>query len=520
MEKKMLYYNNIFKNFMELRSFVMKTKTIKILFLILVQIALMANFIFATDNIVLSKITGKVRVKIDAASDWENGKEGMILNQQSRVRTFTNSIAELTMDAGKTTFVVRENTEIVVQDYSTNQKTNAKNRDIKVNFGGVKFNVDKLKDQSSSFKISTPSAVCGVRGTEGIISAQGEEKPSQFTLTEGNVFVTDESGSKGNPVDAGNTLMKNTDGSVEFRENRPEDVDDAFFKPIDKKYTDLLEKINIVWTEKRNDGYILTGFEGLKKRAENSFASRQFAKFEKEAAQFLNEIENAKKSENQFAGEYSKAQAEIDNLVKEKFGRFDIENSMLKIKDAEDLYNSAKYKEAVDLLKQIIQELKTAAVKSEFVDLEKQEEEISNEILEKGKAGFIVTEGEILFKNALAAHQSKNFVEVISLLKEARKALALARRKAPEGLDERIKETVKLVETKKEAGLKVDELFIVLQKVQEAFAADKFVEVQNLIDFINKQIAALEGKKIEKKIEITLGDIKYLQKEANIRYYK
>ena len=265
MEKKMLYYNNIFKNFMELRSFVMKTKTIKILFLILVQIALMANFIFATDNIVLSKITGKVRVKIDAASDWENGKEGMILNQQSRVRTFTNSIAELTMDAGKTTFVVRENTEIVVQDYSTNQKTNAKNRDIKVNFGGVKFNVDKLKDQSSSFKISTPSAVCGVRGTEGIISAQGEEKPSQFTLTEGNVFVTDESGSKGNPVDAGNTLMKNTDGSVEFRENRPEDVDDAFFKPIDKKYTDLLEKINIVWTEKRNDGYILTGFEGLKK---------------------------------------------------------------------------------------------------------------------------------------------------------------------------------------------------------------------------------------------------------------
>ncbi|HPP88598.1 MAG TPA: hypothetical protein PLM75_12140, partial [bacterium] len=203
-------------------------------------------------------------------------------------------------------------------------------------------------------------------------------------------------------------------------------------------------------------------------------------------------------------------------MVKEKFGRFDIENSMLKIKDAEDLYNSAKYKEAVDLLKQIIQELKTAAVKSEFVDLEKQEEEISNEILEKGKAGFIVTEGEILFKNALAAHQSKNFVEVISLLKEARKALALARRKAPEGLDERIKETVKLVETKKEAGLKVDELFIVLQKVQEAFAADKFVEVQNLIDFINKQIAALEGKKIEKKIEITLGDIKYLQKEAII----
>ncbi|MBP7652536.1 FecR domain-containing protein, partial [Candidatus Dependentiae bacterium] len=496
----------------------MKFKQLRVLFIIILMAAIICSAGFAEeDKILLSKVAGKVMVKLTVSSEWEKAVQGMELKSQSKIKTSLNALAELSFDEGKTKFVIKENSEVVVNDYSTDAKTNAKNRDFKVNFGGVKFNVDKLKSTQSTFKVSTPSAVCGVRGTEGIIDSQGDEKPTKATLTEGQLFVTDENGSSGGPLDAGNTLNKNADGSSEYRQNKPEDTDDAQFKSIDPKYTILYEQLNAKWEEKKKEGYIIpTSLENNKKTVENFYSTRKFDKFEKDVNTLLKDIETLKKPENPFALELGKLRSEIEPLVAEKFGKFEIEKSIAKIKDVEELAKAGKFQEAVELIKTIINEIKTAPAKSEIIDIDKIIEQFNNELLDKGKNGFIINEAEAVFKRALMAQQSNNISEAASLIAEAKKALALARKKAPEGLMEKIQETEKLLNDKKTAGLSVDELFVILQFVKDSFASEKFVEAQESIEKIMQKIASLEGKKVIKKVALTLGDIQYLGKEAII----
>ena len=121
--------------------------------------------------------------------------EGVNLNIGDIVRTGDDASAQLDMDDGSV-LSLGGNSEMVIGDYRMREDGSVAEAAIEMLVGWLRFAVSKLRSQDSSYRFHMPTAVLGVRGTEGVIQVEDEEgaEASRILLEEGVVDVVESDG--------------------------------------------------------------------------------------------------------------------------------------------------------------------------------------------------------------------------------------------------------------------------------------------------------------------------------------
>ncbi|HON56139.1 MAG TPA: FecR family protein, partial [bacterium] len=145
------------------------------------------------------EIDGNVSIQRANTNEWLPAKINMEVNNTDRIRTLFASSAIIKLSDGSN-ITVAENTVLDLSSIA-----DKKNINVKVVFGGLKANVMKkdLKERAE-FRVSTPTAVAGVRGTEFDVleNARGGAK---FLVVDGAIEVQSKKGkielSKGEKIE-------------------------------------------------------------------------------------------------------------------------------------------------------------------------------------------------------------------------------------------------------------------------------------------------------------------------------
>lgn len=155
-------------------------KTIKILvWMLAASVAFFAADACAQDSALkIAGFEGTVQVKMAASAEWMGAAVDQPLNAGDSVRTGPDGQTMLQF-SDKSTVALKPNTEITVEELVWNE--NARKANINMPTGEMRAILKKL-DQPSDFKVKTPTAICGARGTVFYILV---------TPTETRVFVTE-----------------------------------------------------------------------------------------------------------------------------------------------------------------------------------------------------------------------------------------------------------------------------------------------------------------------------------------
>jgi len=156
-----------------------------ILIAIGIAVVLIAPASYAQDaSLKIAGVGGSVLVKIAPSADWVDAKPGQALNPKDAIKTGENSTAMLVF-SDMSTLALKPNTEIIIDDLVWNSKV--KKAGLNMPAGALRAVLKKI-DGPSDFKVKTPTAICGARGTVFYIIASATE--TRVFVTEGSIDFT------------------------------------------------------------------------------------------------------------------------------------------------------------------------------------------------------------------------------------------------------------------------------------------------------------------------------------------
>ncbi len=137
---------------------------------------LIATFLFASVSAAqaaagkISKMSGDVSYRTKANIPYQPAKEGVELQVGYWIKTGKDGWAALSLSDGST-FTLANNTELEIDKFlvSGNKKEGIFN----LNQGKLRATVTKLAGQQTNFKVKSPTAVAGIKGTEFMMMTQG-----------------------------------------------------------------------------------------------------------------------------------------------------------------------------------------------------------------------------------------------------------------------------------------------------------------------------------------------------------
>lgn len=178
-------------------------KTILLALMAVISLALFSTYLYAQDvapkvagedvALKVAGIEGKVSVKISPSTEWADAVVGQALNAQDAVKTNDNSQARLEF-SDKSSVAMKPNTEISIEELVWTES--ARRAGLNMRVGELKAMI-RSANGPSDFKVKTPTAICGARGTIFYVLT---------TESETRVFVTDGSVDFTNP-ESGNTYV-------------------------------------------------------------------------------------------------------------------------------------------------------------------------------------------------------------------------------------------------------------------------------------------------------------------------
>jgi hypothetical protein len=135
-----------------------------------------------TNNAAIFSLEGEVAVKLAKAKEWLPAKVGMFLNQGDSIKTGVNSMAVVSFDPGtdKNLIKLQENCAVLLTTLKANLTA------IELSAGKVLSSVENL-NRRAEFKIRTPTAVAGVRGTG--FSAAALPMTAEFAAFKNSILV-------------------------------------------------------------------------------------------------------------------------------------------------------------------------------------------------------------------------------------------------------------------------------------------------------------------------------------------
>ncbi|PIV40623.1 MAG: hypothetical protein COZ31_11180 [Nitrospirae bacterium CG_4_10_14_3_um_filter_44_29] len=118
----------------------------------------------------IAKLSGEVFLRNKANVSYKKAHEGMKFEVGCWIKTGKDGWAKLSLSDGST-FTLANNTEIEIDKFLISDKK--KEGVFKLNHGKLRAAVTRLAGQQTNFKVKSPTAVAGVKGTEFMMMTQG-----------------------------------------------------------------------------------------------------------------------------------------------------------------------------------------------------------------------------------------------------------------------------------------------------------------------------------------------------------
>ncbi len=138
----------------------------KIIVLVILFVSCLSSLIAFEAKI--TAVKGNVKIKKEGGA-WAPAKKGASIAKGSLISTGFKS--EMTVKIDGSVIVVKALTRLKIEDIS--EKNEAVSSEVFVNVGSISANVKPASTKKVKFKVKTPVATASVRGTSGIISAEG-----------------------------------------------------------------------------------------------------------------------------------------------------------------------------------------------------------------------------------------------------------------------------------------------------------------------------------------------------------
>lgn len=186
----------------------------------LINIFLISSILFSSSKVAIAiKTKGDVSVIYKGLNSAQVLKPGSPLSNQDKIKTGKNGYIALMYLDDKTVVKMLDNSDLTIMGDRSGNKIN-KSLDIK--YGRVAANVKPQKGKE--FRISTPTSVASVKGTEFAIQSDPSSGDS-FTLIEGLIEVTNSVTGESTQVQEGETAISTPDGSLDVAETTSDDLE-------------------------------------------------------------------------------------------------------------------------------------------------------------------------------------------------------------------------------------------------------------------------------------------------------
>ena len=186
----------------------------------LINILLISSILFPSSKVAIAiKTKGDVSIIYKGLNSAQVLKPGSPLSHQDKIKTGKNGYVALMYLDDKTVVKMLGNSDLNIMGDRSGNKIN-KSLDIK--YGRVAANVKPQKGKE--FRISTPTSVASVKGTEFTIQSDPSTGDS-FTLIEGLIEVTNSITGESTEVQEGETATSTPDGSLDVAETTNDDLD-------------------------------------------------------------------------------------------------------------------------------------------------------------------------------------------------------------------------------------------------------------------------------------------------------
>ena len=177
-------------------------------------------FLFGSSKVAVAiKTKGDVSVIYKGLSSAQALKPGSPLSDQDKIKTGKNGFVAIMYLDDKTVVKILGNSNLIILGDRSGSKIN-KSLDIK--YGRVAASVTPQKGKE--FRISTPTSVASVKGTELAIESDPSTGDS-FTLIEGLIEVTNSITNESTEVQEGETAMSTPEGSLDVSQTTSEDLE-------------------------------------------------------------------------------------------------------------------------------------------------------------------------------------------------------------------------------------------------------------------------------------------------------
>ena len=186
----------------------------------LINIFLISSILFPSSKVAIAiKTKGDVSVIYKGLNSEQVLKPGSPLSHQDKIKTGKNGYIAIMYLDDKTVVKMLGNSDLIIMGDRSGNKIN-KSLDIK--YGKIAANVKPQKGKE--FRISTPTSVASVKGTEFAIQSDPSSGDS-FTLIEGLIQVTNSITGESTQVQEGETAISTPDGSLDVAETTSDDLD-------------------------------------------------------------------------------------------------------------------------------------------------------------------------------------------------------------------------------------------------------------------------------------------------------
>ena len=186
----------------------------------LINFFLISSILFPSSKVAIAiKTKGDVSVTYQGLNSAQVLKPGSPLSHQDKIKTGKNGFIALMFLDDKTVVKMLGNSDLTIMGDRSGNKIN-KSLDIK--YGRIAANVKPQKGKE--FRISTPTSVASVKGTEFAIQSDPSSGDS-FTLIEGLIEVTNSITGESTQVQEGETAISTPDGSLDIVETTSDDLD-------------------------------------------------------------------------------------------------------------------------------------------------------------------------------------------------------------------------------------------------------------------------------------------------------
>ena len=474
---------------------------------IIASLFFQGNVLAQNTDAVIKEITGLVQVQKANQTDWIKAQENSTVTSGDKIRSFLESSA-LLIFPDSSEFRLRENTSLDIKDISQNPFDKSAKRELKLNLGSLHYKVPPKKERATEFKIHSSTSIVGITGTEGIITAKGDQKPSENILIEGATYNTNDQGLDGRYQRKGNVYVHDGETIQLFSAQVEEEVESRM--QISEIYTNSIKEAVALYKTKKDGGYKVADAQTMIDQAFFYLEKRQYdlaAKMIRQANTLLGDVKKITMPEG-FDGKIKETLAQIQE---KETGGYDVSKAYSLAGKIQDLKQSGYFNEIKQAITQVEKELALLTEGGSSGGAGKTfstyYEDIQRDVLEKERRGFVLSEIKSILRQSQVFYEQGDAPKAYQLLDEVKDKLSFVLKKVSDALKGKIDRLENDITLKKENAYSTKELELRLEKVKGLIKAEDFLKARDLVAVLEEGILIL-SKSVSAEWKLKINNLK------------